>query len=105
MDSEKVLGRYIRDAEEECFKALRAARGRGYASDSEAWAEMKAVLDRTIEKQKTAKKLHDALWTSIIDMNDDEFYVTLQELERSALALAGEFVNIAAQCSIAQDGE
>ncbi len=104
MDNEKTLADYIRDAEEECVKAQRAVRHRGYASDSEARAEMKAVVERAAKQQQAVKKLHDALWTAIIDGSDDEFYVTLQELERAALALAGEFVNIAAMSSIAQDG-
>lgn len=103
MDNETTLGMLIKTQEDEFFKILRGQRGRDFASDAEAWAEFKAVIDRAAEQVKTAGKLHGNLWKAHADKNDDEFYVTVQELERTAADLAREYLSLAALCAIARN--
>ena len=40
-------------------------RGRGFASDREAWAEAKILLERVKEKLKDAEDCHKEMWKSI----------------------------------------
>lgn len=68
-------------------------RGRGFASDREAWAELKECVERT-------KK-----WSAVTDHNGDAFAALSQEFERSATRLAEEWAQTSALAKIAVLGE
>lgn len=69
-------------------------RGRGFASDREAWAELKECVERT-------KKM----WSAVTDHNGDAFAALSQEFERSATRLAEEWAQTSALAKIAVLGE
>jgi len=80
-------------------------RGRGYASDSEAWAEIRATLERVKEKLKDAEDCHKEMWKSIKSGDEDACSALCQQLYRE-LALCGQLgVQGSAMCRIAVMGE
>lgn len=76
-------------------------RGRGYASNREAWAELKECLERTKQMQSDLEKVHKEMWDSVKDRNDDAFSALSQEFERSSARLAEEWAQTSALAKIA----
>jgi len=92
------------EAKSNYFDYLHKTRGRGFASDKEAWAELKAVLE-SIDKRNTAvKKLHKEIWETITENNEDSFSAYIGELERTAYVLAVELLELAAMADMAAAG-
>ena len=71
-------------------------RGRGFASDREAWAELKECIERT-------KQMHTdmEMWSAVKDRNEDAFAALSQEFERSSRILAEEWAQTSALAKIA----
>lgn len=82
-----------------------AERGHGYASDREAWAELKEQLERTKSMHSGAEKLHKEMWDAIKAKNRDAFAAFMQELERSSRIMAEEWVLTSALAKIAITSE
>lgn len=80
-------------------------RGRGFASDREAWAELKECIERTKQMHSSLEKVHKEMWDAVKDRNGDAFTDLAQELERSAARLAEEWAQTSALAKIAVLGE
>lgn len=80
-------------------------RGRGFASDREAWAELKECIERTKQMHSSLEKVHKEMWDAVKDRNGDAFTALAQELERSAARLAEEWAQTSALAKIAVLGE
>ena len=65
-------------------------RGRGFASDREAWAELKECIERTKQMHTDIEKVHKEMWSAVKDRNEDAFAALSQEFERSSRILAEE---------------
>lgn len=80
-------------------------RGRGFASDREAWAELKECVERTKKMHSDIEKVHKEMWSAVTDHNGDAFAALSQEFERSATRLAEEWEQTSALAKIAVLGE
>lgn len=80
-------------------------RGRGFASDREAWAELKECVERTKKMHSDIEKVHKEMWSAVTDHNGDAFAALSQESERSATRLAEEWAQTSALAKIAVLGE
>ena len=80
-------------------------RGRGFASDREAWAELKECIERTKQMHSSLEKVHKEMWDAVKERNGDAFTALAQELERSAARLAEEWAQTSALAKIAVLGE
>lgn len=76
-------------------------RGRGFASDREAWAELKERVERTAQMSKDIEKVHKEMWSAVKDHNGDAFSALAQEFERSSARLAEEWAQTSALAKIA----
>ena len=80
-------------------------RGRGFASDREAWAELKECVELTKKMHSDIEKVHKEMWSAVTDHNGDAFAALSQEFERSATRLAEEWAQTSALAKIAVLGE
>lgn len=74
-------------------------RGRGFASDREAWAELKECIERKMHTD--IEKVHKEMWSAVKDRNEDAFAALSQEFERSSRILAEEWAQTSALAKIA----
>ena len=79
---------------------LLQSRGRGYASEKEAWAELLQLLDSAKQSVKKLDKLHQEIWKGICDGNRDAVSVVEQDMARSAVWLATYGILLSAICEI-----
>lgn len=75
--------------------------GRGFASDREAWAELKECIERTKQMHTDIEKVHKEMWSAVKDRNEDAFAALSQEFERSSRILAEEWAQTSALAKIA----
>lgn len=80
-------------------------RGRGFASDREAWAEAKILLERVKEKLKDAEDCHKEMWKSIKSGEDDACTALCQQLGKELATCAALAVQGSAVCQLAVLGE
>lgn len=80
-------------------------RRRGFASDREAWAELKECVERAKQAHSSIEKLHKEMWSAVTERNDDAFIALAQELERDAARLAEQWAQTSALAKIAVLGE
>ena len=80
-------------------------RGRGFASDREAWAELKECVERTKKMHSDIEKVHKEMWSAVTDHNGYAFAALSQEFVRSAKRLAEEWAQTSALAKIAVLGE
>lgn len=95
----------MQDAITEAVTGTIEERGRGFASDREAWAELKECIERTKQATTDIEKLHKEMWSAVKDRNDDAFAALSQEFERSAARLAEDWAQTSALAKIAVIGE
>lgn len=76
-------------------------RGRGFASDREAWAELKECVERTKKMQTDIEKVHKEMWESVTEHDENAFTALAQEFERSAKRLAEEWAQMSVLAKIA----
>lgn len=69
-------------------------RGRGFASDREAWAELKECIERTKQMHTDIEKVHKEMWSAVKDRNEDAFAALSQEFERSPYSRRGVGANV-----------
>lgn len=80
-------------------------RGRGFASEREAWAELKECVERTKQMHTAIEKVHKEMWSAVKERNSDAFTALSQEFERSATRLAEEWAQTSALAKIAVLGK
>ncbi len=89
----------------EAMTGTLAERGRGFASDREAWVELKECIERTKQMHTDIEKVHKEMWSAVKERNGDAFTALSQEFERSAARLAEEWAQTCALAKIAVLGE
>ena len=100
----KLMGN-MQAAITEAMEGTLRERRRGFASDREAWAELKECLERTKQSQKDIEKVHTEMWSAVKDRNGDAFTALSQEFERASARLAEDWAQTAALAKIAVFGE
>ena len=82
-------------------------RGRGFASDNESWAEIKAHLERAKKATGDLEKVHKEMWDAIKDQNEDAYGALANELTRAGAALAAEWtvVSVLGKIAVEMTGE
>ena len=76
-------------------------RGRGFASDREAWALLKENIENVETRIKTIKDLHKDMWSAVKDHDGDAFCALASEFQRSAMLLAMEWATAGVMANIA----
>ncbi len=76
-------------------------RGRGFASDWEAWAKLKENIESAEARVKTIKDLHKDMWGAVKERNEDAFCALADELQRSATLLSMEWATTSVMANIA----
>jgi len=76
-------------------------RGRGFASDSESWAELRLMLETIKREVGDIEKVHKEMWSAVSDRNTDAFSALLQEFERASARLAGDWARASVMSKIA----
>jgi hypothetical protein len=103
--SERVqLAGNMQAAVAEAVNGVLRERGRGYASDREAWAELKEQLERTKAMHTATEKIHKEMWDAVTAHDEGAFQVLVQEFERSAASLTEEWAQTCALAKIAAMG-
>lgn len=87
----------------ESVSATMDARGRGFASATEAWGELKKTLDSAKKAQQELGKLHDETWQQILTKNEDGIKAMLREFYKDAANQAAKLVHLAALSKIAME--
>ena len=95
----------LQAAAAEALIGILRERGRGFASDREAWAELKECIERTKQMHSDIDKIHKEMWSAVKDRNGDAFTALAQEFERSATRLAEEWTQTSVLAKIAVLGE
>lgn len=93
--------KYVHAAVAEAVSGTMEERGRGFASDREAWAELKECIERTKQMHTDIEKVHKEMWSAVKDRNEDAFAALSQEFERSSRILAEEWAQTSALAKIA----
>lgn len=101
MNPEWSLEGNLMSAEAELLDAVLERRGRGFASDYEAWSELREKLEAMKNCVKDVQALHDELWSAVKERNDDAFMALLAELERASLKNAAGWMRCAATAKLA----
>ena len=85
----------------EMLDGVMEERGRGFASDREAWAELKERLEVAVSAAKSVEKVHKEMWDAVKDKNGDAFCALAQEIERAAAMIAMEWGSVSVMAKIA----
>ena len=96
-----VLHGNLQAAMAEMLEGVMQERGRGFASDREAWAELKERLENIAAATKNIEKVHKEMWDAVKDHNGDAFCALAQEFERAAAMIALEWAAGAVMAKIA----
>lgn len=94
----------VRSAVAEAVGDIMAQRGRGFASDKEAWADLKQRIEDVKEAVKHAESTHKEMWDAAKENDGNAFNALAQEFERAAVinarkwAEAGAYAKIALEC-------
>ena len=78
-----------------------AERGRGFASDREAWAELKERIEVASSAAKNIEKVHKEMWDAVKDHNEDAFMALVSEMQRASELVAIEWAGVSAVAKIA----
>ena len=100
MKASIILASNLQNAMAELIKGVLDERGRGFASDKEAWAELKEHIETGKNMVGDAEKLHKEMWKAVMGNNPDAFGVIGDEIERNAMQQAAVWVMIAAVARI-----
>lgn len=76
-------------------------RGRGFASDREAWAELKDRIEVAVSTAKSIEKLHKEMWDAIKDQNGDAFCALVSEMQRATELVAIDWAGTSVMAKIA----
>lgn len=95
-DNNVRLESNIRATSVDTMQDIMEVRQRGFASDYEAWAEVRALLESAGNCQKNMEKLHKEMWDHVKRGERDAVSIMLAELETSSVLQAGQYVKVAA---------
>jgi hypothetical protein len=87
-------------AKAELVDGLLKERGRGFASDQEAWAELKKRMENLAANTKDAEKVLKEMWDAVKDGNGDAFSALAHEMERAAMLMSMDWAEVAAMAKI-----
>lgn len=96
----KLLGN-LQAAHAELLDGTLKERGRGFASEREAWAVLKESIENIEQRMKTIKDLHKDMWSAVKDHNEDAFTALSNEFQRSATNLSAEWATASVMANIA----
>ena len=96
----KLLGN-MQAAHTELLTGTLEERGRGFASDREAWALLKESIENVETRIKTIKDLHKDMWSAVKDHDADAFCALANEFQRSAMLLSMEWATASVMANIA----
>lgn len=97
---QKLMGN-MQATSAELLSGIMEERGRGFASDREAWAQLKENIENVESRMKAIKDVHKDMWRAVKDHNGDAFCALAGELQRSAILLAMEWTNASVLANIA----
>lgn len=89
---QKLMGN-MQATSAELLSGIMEERGRGFASDREAWAQLKENIENVESRMKAIKDVHKDMWSAVKDHNGDAFCALAGEFQRSAILLAMEWTN------------
>lgn len=95
MKASIILASNLQNAMAELIKGVLDERGRGFASDKEAWAELKEHIETGKKMVGDAEKLHKEMWKAVMEKNPDAFGIIGDEIEHNAMNQAAVWVMIA----------
>ena len=84
---QKLMGN-MQATSAELLSGIMEERGRGFASDREAWAQLKENIENVESRMKAIKDVHKDMWSAVKDHNGDAFCALAGEFQRSAILLA-----------------
>lgn len=105
MDGLSAQQKLLADMQAACTELMDGIwkeRGRGFASDREAWALLKEQLEGAAARAKNVSEIHKEMWDAVKEHNGDAFGALLAEMQRSALLMAMDWANISAAESLAE---
>lgn len=97
---QKLMGN-MQATSAELLSGIMEERGRGFASDREAWAQLKENIENVESRMKSIKDVHKDMWSAVKDHNGDAFCALAGEFQRSAILLAMEWTNASVLANIA----
>ncbi len=89
---QKLMGN-MQATSAELLSGIMEEHGRGFASDREAWAQLKENIENVESRMKAIKDVHKDMWSAVKDHNGDAFCALAGEFQRSAILLAMEWTN------------
>ena len=96
----KLMGNMMA-ATTELLEEIMKERGRGFASDREAWAMLQECIERTVPRVKEIEKIQKELWVAVKEKNEDAFCALCCEFQRSALQMAMDWATASTMANIA----
>lgn len=69
---QKLMGN-MQATSAELLSGIMEERGRGFASDREAWAQLKENIENVESRMKAIKDVHKDMWSAVKDHNGDAF--------------------------------
>ena len=97
---QKLMGN-MQATSAELLSGIMDERGRGFASDREAWAQLKENIENAESRVKSIKDVHKDMWSAVKDHNSDAFCALAGEFQRSATLLAMEWTTASVLANIA----
>ena len=89
---QKLMGN-MQATSAELLSGIMEERGRGFASDREAWAQLKENIENVESRMKAIKDVHKDMWSAVKGHNGDAFCALAGEFQRSAILLAVELMD------------
>lgn len=86
--------------EAELINGIMVERGRGFASDKEAWAELKENIETGKKMVGDSEKIHKDMWEAVKENDPDAFGVFTSEIERNAMQQAAVWLTVASLARI-----
>ena len=82
---QKLMGN-MQATSAELLSGIMEERGRGFASDREAWAQLKENIENVESRMKAIKDVHKDMRSAVKDHNGDAFCALAGEFQRSAIS-------------------
>lgn len=95
MKASIVLASNLQAAMGDLLRGVIEERGRGFASDKEAWADLKEHIETGKKMVGDAEKIHKDMWDAVKENNPDAFGILGNEIERNAMQQAAVWLMIA----------
>ncbi len=93
----------VQSARTEAVLSCLKRQGRGFASDREAWAELKLRHEQLKPGLKSMEDMLKEMWAAVKEGNEDAVSAYSQNLESTATTLACDLLYLAAAAKISAD--